>query len=443
LRKLKIVKKVRQKKREIKRKLKIFNMNIEKGLKLEKILKEPKRFINKLKASDNKLNIILKTILNTRIFIAILVLTLTLKALLFYQNIGANIGAPNYTMQVTISFLLVMVIPLMFIKKNKNRFRWIMAYDIFFSILLFADNAYWKYQTNMLSVSQIFYLKYAEEIGGALPNLMSMSYILYFIDIPIILIIYFIIKRNLKNKKTKYSKNMGKRKIVLGIFYTIIILLITRYPRKVAMFGMKDYPYKKMIQVERGSIYGYHYLDIINAISENGKTVYNEYKDMMADYNKLDTYKNNHFEEEEEMKGIAKGKNVIIVQLESVQNFVAHAEINGKEITPNLNKFLDENIELENMIVQSYSTTADSEYSAITSLYPTDNGQAFSIYSANINNDIFNIYRNAGYKTYFMHGNDKEFWNRNAVYTNLNVEKRMFLEEFEDTSEFISRLFVR
>ena len=57
-----------------------------------------------------------------------------------------------------------------------------------------------------------------------------------------------------------------------------------------------------------------------------------------------------------------KGKNIIILQLESIQEFVLHKTINGKEITPNLNKFLEENIEFSNMFIQSYSSTADSEF---------------------------------------------------------------------------------
>ena len=42
------------------------------------------------------------------------------------------------------------------------------------------------------------------------------------------------------------------------------------------------------------------------------------------------------------------------------------------------------------MIIQSYSTTADSEHSAMSSLYPLENGMAFAQYSGNKYNDIQN-----------------------------------------------------
>ncbi len=121
-----------------------------------------------------------------------------------------------------------------------------------------------------------------------------------------------------------------------------------------------------------------------------------------------------------------------------MQNFVVDRTINGKEITPNLNRFLKENIQFTEMISQSYSTTADSEYSVITSMYPLDNGEAFSRYAGSINNDILSLYKKAGYHTAYMHGNVKSFWNRNAVYQRCGVDELVFLDSFEDKSEKIN-----
>ena len=83
-------------------------------------------------------------------------------------------------------------------------------------------------------------------------------------------------------------------------------------------------------------------------------TKYKSYDEMMSDYLELVRYKEENFEKEG-MYGVAKDKNVIIVQLESVQNFVVGREINGKEITPNLNKFLDENIEVSDITKLFYN----------------------------------------------------------------------------------------
>ena len=111
--------------------------------------------------------------------------------------------------------------------------------------------------------------------------------------------------------------------------------------------------------------------------------------------------------------------------------------INGKEITPNLNKFLRENIEFTNMHMQSYSSTADSEYTFITSTYPMENGMSYSKYFLNTYDDIFKIFKNNGYSTSYMHGNVGTFWNRENVYSRMDIDNISFIDEFEDQSELI------
>lgn len=131
-------------------------------------------------------------------------------------------------------------------------------------------------------------------------------------------------------------------------------------------------------------------------------------------------------------------KNILIVQLESVQEFVAHKTINGQEITPNLNKFLDENIEFTNMHMQSYSSTADSEYAMVTSTYPVENGMSYSKYFANTYDNIFEMFNSKNYYTSYMHGNVPNFWNRGNVYSRMNLNDVVFLDKFENQTEMIS-----
>lgn len=134
--------------------------------------------IKKLKRAKGKLqrNGLLGIILSSRLLILFLVIILWAKANLLYNEIGlwedktvilySGIGGYDraYTNMITITYIALLIIPLMFIKKNKNRFAWVIIYDIIFSIILFADNLYYIYSSTLLSVTQIIYVKYAEEI---------------------------------------------------------------------------------------------------------------------------------------------------------------------------------------------------------------------------------------------------------------------------------------
>ena len=67
--------------------------------------------------------------------------------------------------------------------------------------------------------------------------------------------------------------------------------------------------------------------------------------------------------------GADKGKNVIIIQMESFQNFLIGLKLDGQEITPNMNKLAGENFYYDNFYTMVGSgTTADAEYVVNTSL---------------------------------------------------------------------------
>ena len=195
--------------------------------------------------------------------------------------------------------------------------------------------------------------------------------------------------------------------------------------------------YNKKNSVRYGTIYGYHIVDVKNAITNSNTTVYSTYDEMIEDYEEFKEEQEELNPENTEYEGIAEGKTVLLVQLESVQNFVVNATINGEEITPNLNAFLAENINVTNMHSSSYTTTADSEHSVITSLYPLENGEAFSKYYGNTYDDIFKNFKNSGYYTMYAHGNYGYFWNRQNVTSKLQIDDVKLLEDFEDTSELI------
>src|SRR5690606_22069043 len=75
--------------------------------------------------------------------------------------------------------------------------------------------------------------------------------------------------------------------------------------------------------------------------------------------------------------GVAEGKNVIYVHLESIQEFLIDFELNGEEVTPFLNRLkADSNtIYFENFFHQTaQGKTADAEYMIENSIYGLPQG---------------------------------------------------------------------
>ena len=274
-------------------------------------------------------------------------------------------------------------------------------------------------------------VQYKNEIFAAIPSLLKFRQIFYFIDFPIIIFV-------LATKKVKLRKVKDFKLKPIVIMAGVIAILCTYYhfiPESLEL--VTGYIYNKKNSVRYGTIYGFHFVDVKNAITHNDNVKYENYKDMIKNYNKFKECQSELNPENSQYDGIAEGKNVIILQLESVQDFVVNKTINGKEITPNLNKFFKENIRIDNMHATSYTTTADSEHSVITSLYPLENGEAFAKYYGNTYDNLFQLFKDKGYYTMYAHGNYAYFWNRKNVTSKLPIDKKTFLENFDDRSELI------
>ncbi len=356
------------------------------------------------------------------------------KTFLFYgSTIAINEPLEMETIVGTVCFIAV-IICFLSILPNRTRIITSIVIDFLVSILLFGDHVYYIFSNSVLSVAQFTNLQYGEEIAGTIPMVMQVKQVLYFLDM-IVLIVLGLGKMIKWEKKEKATKKQVMARIVTGIVGVIILTVIgVNYIEK-----GKSKSYNKDMQIREATIFGYHISDITNGFMIKQQTKYKNYHDMIQDYNQLkENYETKYGEEIYPLKGILENKNVIIVQLESVQEFVVNKEINGKQITPNLNQFLSENIEFTNMHMQSYSTTADSEHSTITSIYPMENGMSFSKYFTNTYDDLFKIYNKKNYHTSYVHGNYPYFWNRGNVYGRLNLNELVLKEQFEDLSENIN-----
>lgn len=377
---------------------------------------------------------IMNKVFNSIWFVVLIGILLLLKTLLFYHNtIAVDSKLEIETIVGTLCFIIVIVC---FLSVLPNRARVIITIlvDFLISLLLFGDHVYYIFSNSVLSIAQITNLQYGEEIISTLPMVMKMNQIFYFLDI--LILIGLLLGKLLKiEKKSKSTKKQLTAKAIIGIVGISIFSLIgVSYIEK-----GKQKSYNKDLQIREATIFGYHIYDIENAFTIKQQTKYKNYDNMIQDYDKLkENYDTKYGQEMYPIQGILEDKNVIIVQLESVQEFVINKQINGKPITPNLNQFLSENIEFTNMHMQSYSTTADSEHSTITSIYPMENGMSFSKYFTNTYDDLFKIFNQKNYHTSYMHGNYPYFWNRGNVYGRLNLNELVLKEQFDDLSENIN-----
>jgi phosphoglycerol transferase MdoB-like AlkP superfamily enzyme len=275
-------------------------------------------------------------------------------------------------------------------------------------------------------------MKYAKEIGSGLVCIINIkNTLLFWIDNIVIALLSILTYK--KTKKTVYSN------MVLKIALILIIVLLNVYiiTNKINdIYTSKGY--NKSLIVQDASIYYYHFEDA-------KEYIFSKFINEKIDEEKLkNAYEENINEKESttEYTGVAQDCNVIILQLESLNEYIIGKTVNGKEITPNLNKFFSDNIYCKDMYNQGLGTTADSEFEMENSMYPLENGYVFQKYYANNWLDIYTTLRNNGYHTSFMHPNTSKFWNREEVYnTGYNIDEYYDIDSFtniESAGEFYS-----
>jgi len=158
--------------------------------------------------------------------------------------------------------------------------------------------------------------------------------------------------------------------------------------------------------------FSYHIKDFVNKTFSNEEELYVDPDDLLL---ATGTYEN---EIGGPLFGIAKGRNLIVIQMESMQNFVVDKEYNGYEITPNLNELIKgESIYFDNYFEQRGSgNTSDAEFATNNSLYGTITSYTYDLYADNYFKGLPWLLKEQGYSTAAFHGYEKDFWSRDKAY---------------------------
>ncbi|CAA7600296.1 Lipoteichoic acid synthase-like [Acididesulfobacillus acetoxydans] len=130
--------------------------------------------------------------------------------------------------------------------------------------------------------------------------------------------------------------------------------------------------------------------------------------------------------------GVAKGKNLIIIQVESLQQFVIGKKIDGKEITPNLNRLIKNSYYFDHYYGETWNGgTADAEFMANVSQYPVSKGSAFIDYPMNHYTSIGSTFAAAGYTTTAIEANLPGFWGMDLMAPALGFQQVMDSDDFK------------
>lgn len=339
------------------------------------------------------------------------IIVVSIKAFNFDKSISPTYFSYYYVGAATVSSIAALgSIALIF--KNNTRTRLLYIFNIVISLIIIIDTVYYRYFKDVISLGVLRNGFLLGGVGSSVKQLISPTDFLYLLDVFILIpILRFYGKLNKPNPK------FLKR---LAVFLVIFAVSASVDAKKIYDLSV-DQP--KLISTMFNRIYltqllgtiNFHVLDAYNVT----KTSISNIKKLPEDsQNEIKTYlKKKDASKGTNFNGIGNGKNLIVIQVEALQQFVINQKINGQEITPNLNRWINKSLYYDNYFYQvAAGNTSDAEFLSNNSLYPAASGAAYYMYAGDSYSSLAKEMNDKEYYTAVLHGYQEGFWNRNVMY---------------------------
>ena len=134
--------------------------------------------------------------------------------------------------------------------------------------------------------------------------------------------------------------------------------------------------------------------------------------------------------------GSLRGRNVLLIQVESLERFPVERTIDGQEITPTLNRLAREGLFFTNIQEQVHNgTSSDSDFMVNTSVYPIRQGSTFFRYPGNTWRSLPRLLEARGYHTMASHPDFGGYWNWMAGLTGVGFQRCIDRSEYRSDEE--------
>ena len=335
-----------------------------------------------------------------------------------------TIGKP-FAFRPILADLIVSLVfaSLYFVIKKKHRFAYLLFISIVSSIVCIANVIYYFYYSSFISITFLSFALQNHDTGGAdvVGSMLNIEFFI-FVWIVIALIIYNIILKKKNNEDNTFKR--VKKDMVFKTIYTWvgILLIIFLASLKTVDYGRLYSQWNREYLVSRFGVYFYQINDMVKSIEPKMATLFGKdkaYREINEFYENRETSN-----QKNEYTNLFKGKNVIAIHAESMQRSVVNLKINGKEVTPNINRLANSGIYFDNFYSQvSFGTSSDTEFTLATSFLPVSGGTVFINYADRDYRSYYQLLKKQGYYVFSMHANTGDFWNRNRMHQNLGYDK--------------------
>lgn len=344
-------------------------------------------------------------------------LVVIFKIVFFYVWTGAGYDSIIIGL---ITFLTIGVALYIFLFSNK-KYSWRVFIGLYsgITILMFLDSLYYCYFNQLLSINQIFQVNKLIVINDSFKFAAPPISIIILADIPF----------------TAWYTRRLKKQIIHDNFYKVAIY------KKVALISLSaiilicvvnPFNANTVKAINHNEVITYHLYDLYTKVFGDKDNVIKSKDDVL----KVIADNKEPEPDIKKYEGIAKGRNLIIIQAESLQNFAIGRSYEGQVLTPNLNKLINDNtIYFDNYYTNiGKGNTADAEFATLNSIYPNIDGSCYENYQDDTFYGLPWIMKENGYSATAYHGYLGDFWNREQAYKAEGFDDFKSEEDFNVTT---------
>lgn len=364
-----------------------------------------------------------KIVLNNWLFILMIIILQVKSMLLLSMLRTTNSSSINFSTMYfgtpaigSHLFIIILILSFMYLFKYRGKTWVALIIDLIITLLFISDIWYYRNNGTFLSIRHLLHPEIFNPTGKSLFNFKSVD-LLFFIDF----IFFFALFKFDKIRKYKDNSKLGKRILKTAIIFLISSLIIFSYHYTIDVKG--NVPGKSFLSLSWApfqtisdmSPLGYHGFDL-SYFPGNNKQLSN------SDVAEVETWLNNNKEDipDNEYFELLKGKNLIAIQVESLENFVINQKVYGQEITPTLNKLLSNSLYFDNIYEQNNSgTSSDADLMVNTGMLPITNAATSFAYPSRTLTTLPSILEKNGYTTVSAHPEVAGSWNWGEVHHSL------------------------
>ena len=352
---------------------------------------------------------------------------LTLLLLYWFKTMWAYTVDFNLDIQGSYQTFLAVINPLpisllliglaLYVKRTKLFYSLAFGIYLLLFVWLISNSIYYREFTDFVTVNTMLASsKVSAGLGAAALELFRPWDVIYILDFPILA--FFFLKKWIRMDNRPFNKRASFAVTSLSAMLFSANLFLAEIDRpELLTRGFSNYYVVRALGLP--AFLGYSANQTYAANKERSKA-------SEADLNPVEEYIQQHYAKPNpEYFGMAKGRNVIYIHLESFQQFLIDYKLNVNdkeyEVTPFLNSLYhsNETFAFSNVFNQvKAGKTSDAETMIETGLFGLNQGSFMVNYGGTNTQQAapFILSKNGYNSSAVFHGNAGSFWNRNTAY---------------------------